>query len=170
MTVIINIGISGSGKSTWTADFLKTNLDYLRINRDDLRKSMVGDLNGYYKRPDLNQLEKIINDIQFQSFMNYKDSHKNVIIDNTHLKEKYINVWLNTFKLINDNIDVYFKLFDCDLDLAKNRVLLRDYPELTSFDTGIYHHNSQTDYIEQQYKDYQIIKQLILDKYADKII
>ena len=62
--VIINVGISGAGKSTWTTQFIKENPNYLRINRDDIRKTLVGDLNGYYERKDLNRIETSINFIE----------------------------------------------------------------------------------------------------------
>lgn len=44
--VIITVGISGSGKSTWSTNFIKENPKYLRLNRDDIRKTLVGDLDG----------------------------------------------------------------------------------------------------------------------------
>ena len=35
--VLILIGIPGSGKSTWSTEFVKENKDWVRINRDDFR-------------------------------------------------------------------------------------------------------------------------------------
>ena len=38
MKILFLVGISGSGKSTFAEEFLAKNQDYLRINRDDIRK------------------------------------------------------------------------------------------------------------------------------------
>lgn len=48
--LIILVGISGSGKSTWATEYIQKNPDTLRINRDDIRKSLVGTLKNYYPR------------------------------------------------------------------------------------------------------------------------
>lgn len=157
MRAIINIGISGSGKSSWTADFLKKNNDYLRINRDDLRQVCVKDLKEYYLRKDLKLLEDIITNMESDLFINYIKFNKNIIIDNTNLKEKDINKWLYLFMI--HNVDFSFKLFDCDLDIAKQRVMNRD--NLIEVETG---------YIDKQYKNYKNIKKQILKNYEDQII
>jgi adenylate kinase family enzyme len=35
MNILILIGIPASGKSTFAKEFIETNLDYVRINRDN---------------------------------------------------------------------------------------------------------------------------------------
>lgn len=158
MRAIINIGISGSGKSSWTADFLKKNNDYLRINRDDLRQVCVKDLKEYYLRKDLKFLEtNIITNMESDLFINYIKFNKNIIIDNTNLKEKDINKWIHLFNI--NNVKFSFKLFDCDLDIAKQRVMARD--NLIEVETS---------YIDKQYKNYKNIKKQILKNYEDQII
>jgi predicted kinase len=158
MRAIINIGISGSGKSSWTADFLKKNNDYLRINRDDLRQVCVKDLKEYYLRKDLKFLEtNIITNMESDLFINYIKFNKNIIIDNTNLKEKDINKWLYLFMI--HNVDFSFKLFDCDLETAKQRVMTRDKLIET-----------EVKYIDKQYNNYKNIKRIILEQYESKII
>ena len=170
MKVIINVGISGSGKSTWTTNFIK-NLNFLRINRDDIRKVCVGDLKDYYKRPDVNNIEThIISIIEYDLFINYLEMNINCIIDNTNLKKEYIKKWIDLCE--DHDIEYQFKLFDCDLNIAKERVLLRDFPHLITFDTGIQHFSNilELNYIDKQYENYNNIKKWILENYEDKII
>lgn len=155
--LIICIGISGAGKSTWVKEFTKENLNYLRINRDDIRKTIVGDLKGYYKRPDIRGLEKIVSDVEEQLLLNYTMLNKSVILDNTNLNEQVLNKWIENSQKIK--YDIKFKLFDCDLHIAKTRVLWRDdllWEEIK--------------YIEKQYELYQSIKKWILNNYKEYII
>lgn len=170
MKVIINVGISGSGKSTWTTNFMK-NHKYLRINRDDIRKVCVGDLKDYYKRSDLNIIEThIISILEYDLFINYLEMKINIIIDNTNLKREYLKKWINLLE--DHDIEYQFKLFDCDLNIAKERILLRDYSHLMSIDTGINHSIKlpELEYIEKQYNQYLEIKKWIKDNYESKII
>lgn len=162
--VIICVGCSGAGKSSWAAQFIKDNPNYLRINRDDIRKTLVGDLDGYYQRKDLNSIELEINDIEEYLFNTIIGLHsKSVIIDNTNLKQSYINRWLKLIQNEEDyKLDFKFKLFDIELEEAINRVIIRDLPEgKTIFDAS---------YIDKQHSDYQQIKQWIINNYKDKII
>lgn len=159
--LIITIGISGSGKSTWSSNFLKNNLNYLRINRDDIRKTMVGSLEEYYTRKDLHQLEAIVSDIEEQLFMNYGSYVKSVIVDNTNLNQKVIKSWIKHANYYN--YDINFKLFDCELREAQQRVFERDYwDNRDNFD--------KVKYIEKQYKQYQLIKEWVIDNYKKYII
>lgn len=161
MNVIINVGISGSGKSTWTTNFIK-NHKYLRINRDDIRKVCVGDLKDYYKRSDLNIIEThIISIIEYDLFINYLEMNTNFIIDNTNLKQKYIEKWINMLE--DHDVTYQFKLFDCDVNIAKQRVITRDFPHLNL-------QSPELNYIDKQYTDYQQIKKYILEKHESKII
>lgn len=63
--VIICVGTSGSGKSTWSIQLLKYNTNYIRSNRDNIRRTLIGDLVNYYNRKDLNNLEKIVTNIEY---------------------------------------------------------------------------------------------------------
>lgn len=59
--LIILSGISGSGKTTIATDLCNKFEKHVRVNRDELRKQLVGKLDqNYYKRKDLNSLEKQI--------------------------------------------------------------------------------------------------------------
>ena len=85
--IILTIGISGSGKSSWTTNFIKENSNYLRINRDDIRKTLVGNLDGYYQKEprQLNHIENIVTFTENHLFDDLISCNYNVIIDNTNL-------------------------------------------------------------------------------------
>ena len=155
--LIICVGIPGSGKSTWTRDFLQHNSQYLRINRDDIRRTLNKDLVEYYSRKDVFVIEKIVSDIEqsiASSIFNYK---KSIIIDNTNLKLKTIQQWIDI--AYDFGYKVSFKLFDCDLELAKSRVINRDE----------YNALNKVAYIEKQYKQYIEVKKYILEHHKEEI-
>lgn len=156
--IIICVGISGSGKSTWTTKFLKENHNFLRINRDDIRKTLIGDLNGYYQRSDLNDIERFINKIEKDLYTSINYIHRNIIIDNTNLKIQYINKWIDLAE--DDYYDFKFKLFDIELDEAQRRVAHREH--MQTFEN--------LNYINKQYEDYKKIKEFLYKNYKEKII
>lgn len=167
--VVICAGVSGSGKTTWSTQFIKENSDYLRINRDGLRYTLTGDTVSYYQREDINKSEAIINHLESQLFLAYTNNKYNIIIDNTNLTQKYINKWFRLAQLNKDkynaenpdnpiDYDIQFKFFDCEVSRAKLRVTHRDTPPYS------------LDYIDKQYNQYIDIKKWILDNHSDKII
>lgn len=164
--ILILIGISGSGKSTWTTNFLKENHNYLRINRDDIRKTLVGNLDGYYQRNDLGNLEGIVSTIEYDLKQDLVCYEKSIIIDNTNLKQKYIN---NYIKILPVDYTFKFKLFDCDLLLAKERVYEREGFGL-ALDENHITICPETDYINKQYEDYLKIKEWINQTYPNHIL
>lgn len=181
--VIITVGVSGSGKSSWSTQFIKDNPNYLRINRDSIRQTLVGDLDGYYQRQDLNKLELIVNDIESKLFISMLNSSKIPIIDNTNLKLEYVSKWINGVTAWNSEssefhdypliLDFKFKLFDIFLEDAKNRVLNRDFEGIEYSSKGDLYLEScleKVTYIEKQYLQYQEIKKYLETNYKDKII
>ncbi len=171
--VIINVGISGSGKSTFTEEFLNNNHNYLRISRDDIRRVLVKDLTNYYKREDLFKIEEMVTSIEEQIFWAIINSDKIPIIDNTNLTEKYIRRWISLIETANlltekaERIEVRFKLFSCNLETAQNRVAARDF-ELN--EEKSYCERDEVQYIKKQYTQYQIIEQFLLTNHQNQIL
>ena len=161
------MGSSGSGKSTFSISFLKNTSEFIRCNRDDIRRVLIGDLIDYYKRRDLNGFEKLVSTIMYFIIDTAISKGKSLIIDNTNLKIKDLNNLLKQFD--NSDYNINFKLFDCDLLEAKNRVANRDnYP--LSFNENHVTICKHVDYIDKQYQQYNDIKEYILKTYPDKII
>ena len=158
--IIICIGISGSGKSTWSTQLLKRSTDYIRCNRDDIRRVLIGNLVDYYGRRDLGGFEKMVTNIEYFIWETAIRNSKSVIIDNTNLKLHTINSIIKYFT--SSGYTMQFKLFDYPLQDAKKRVYDRDYWNLRDL--------TSVDYIDKQYKQYQSSKKWILETYPDNII
>ncbi len=159
--LIILCGISGSGKSTFATNYIKENPNILRINRDSIRLTLVGDLNGYYQRKNLNLIEREVTRLEEEMINHLGLSRWSIIIDNTNLKQSYIKNWitLNTIYIQNKNI-IQFKLFDISLEDAQRRVARRENMQ-TFEDLG---------YMYKQYTQYQEIKKWLENNYKDQII
>ncbi len=153
---IILIGISGSGKSTWATNLLKTDNSYLRINRDSFRLALVSSLDDYYQRRDLNTLETLVTSLETESFHIICANGKIPLIDNTSLKLTYINKWI--YFCTEHEIDYKFKFFDpISLEECENRVKERDNLKDVS-------------YIQKQFDIYQKVKEEIIKLYPNKIL
>jgi predicted kinase len=93
--LIITVGCSGSGKSTWThREWLKNPNNIVIVNRDKIRELLFGytetNVNEYYQRKDLNKLEKQVTKYEDTLINEGLCENKTVIVDATHLQEKYI--------------------------------------------------------------------------------
>jgi predicted kinase len=118
--LIIMVGISGSGKST-KAKEISERTGALIINRDKLREMLFGytesNIHNYYNLPDLYLKEN-----QITSFQNYLVERalvkgNDVIIDNTNLKQSYINDFIKSFC----KYKIEFELIESDLSEAIKR-------------------------------------------------
>lgn len=172
--VIICVGPSGCGKSLWTTELMQKNSNFLRINRDAIRETLVGTMDGYYTREDFNELEGLVNQLELNFATRLVTAGKSIIIDNTHLVQKYITRWINLFETDNffnhRGYKIKFKLFECDnINITKQRVIDRDNLQLT-FDSEHTYICPAVDYIDKQFKQYQEVKKWLLENYKDDII
>lgn len=91
----ITVGISGSGKSTWSHEqWKKDPKNTTIINRDNIRALLFGfteaSVREYYKRPDIAGLEKKVTRYE-DTLINDALNHGNhVIVDATHLNRRYL--------------------------------------------------------------------------------
>ena len=162
--VIINVGVSGSGKSTWSTEYIKNNIGNYRINRDSIREQLVGTLDGYYQRKDVTYLEKLVTNMEEISFVNMLGEGASIIVDNTNLKPSYIQKWVDFVQAWNEDLPdfrkvaVRFKLFpESNAELLKKRVNIRDAPlgwdKLNYIDKQVSSIRSAIAYVEDNYKD-----------------
>jgi len=154
---ILTVGISGSGKTTWaknlinhieTPGFLKDR-DFVRVNYDDIRKTLVGDLiePDYYSRPNRQDLESIVFTTADSMLGTIGLMRRNLIpiFDNTNLRIKYVTKLINQLEQYDYN--VLFKFFPVKPGVAVNRVYHRDFEEVEN-------NSERTDYISKQYQQY----------------
>lgn len=94
-SVVIYIGLPGSGKSTAASAFLKEQAEkdpghrWVRINRDDLRAMAAGSAKNPHKLGP--QTEALLRTVKTQMLRAALESGASVILDDTHLNPKVIN-------------------------------------------------------------------------------
>ncbi len=107
--LIFMIGIPGSGKTTWSKQFVKDNSNYIRICPDEIREELTGNISDQSKNNLVWEITKkrVIENLK----------SKNVILDATNLKNKDRNKFI---KGIEANIK--YKIFEIDKETAKERI------------------------------------------------
>ena len=120
MKIIVLVGISGSGKSTFASTTVRHNPErYVTLSRDKVRELIYGytesDVHEYYGRNDFNYMERQVSDTLDVLISFWLKKGKDVIVDNTHLKRKYIEEY-DKF-----GVDVETIFFGVDLDVAIER-------------------------------------------------
>ena len=123
--LIITVGISGSGKSTWAHEKWESNPEkYVIISRDKIRELLFGytdeTIDKYYATPSISKFEKQVTRYE-DTLINDALSHgKYVIIDATHLSRKYLqrfSYW---------NVETSILIFSIELEAAISRDLVRN--------------------------------------------
>ncbi len=159
-TMTILVGRSGSGKSSYANQITATNPWTFLINRDSIRRALVGNLDNYYDRDNTSGLEMIVNNIEETLFENYANHNYSIVVDNTNLKHRYIKPWISLAGYYGYN--VRFKIFDVPAEICKERVMHRDFLGKTT--------PQLVDYIDIQDKQFQSIVEWINNNYKDKIL
>lgn len=137
--IIILVGISGSGKTTWCEDFIKENPGYVRVNRDSVRMEITASNSRFLER----DLENLVTKMQHEQIRTCLLEGFNVIIDNTNLRRKTISDITISF---NHLANITIRFVEEDLDICKERVIIRDALEDVS-------------YIDKQYSNLQTLKE-----------
>ena len=119
------IGLSGSGKSTYSKKFLFENPSYRRVNRDEIRQMIFGyaeeDIHYYYKLNDFVKNEHQISRVQDSLIKQLLQEGYNVLMDNTNLQIKYINQFKQDFPMVEFSYD----LIDTPIEICIERDLNR---------------------------------------------
>lgn len=156
--IIILVGISGSGKSTFAKGYVKNHLDTVIISRDTIRMSLFGfneETYGDYYKDDITEREKIVTNF-FNSQVRYAlEKGLDVIADNTHLNKSYIYA----YKQFGVPFEV--RVFDVNLDVC----IQRDFERIKSVGGDV---------VNKQYKSFKKLldsdfREEVL-KYNDEII
>lgn len=105
--LIITVGISGSGKSTWAHEqWLNDPYMYVIVNRDKIRELLFGyteqSIDMYYRLPNISKFEKQVTRYEDTLINDGLNHGKTVIVDATHLTRKY----LERFKYWNVETEV----------------------------------------------------------------
>lgn len=95
--IVILRGIPGAGKSTLAKQMVSEG--WRRVNKDEIRLM----LNGYKMD---NSDEKIVEMVQHMAIVGLMNEGRNIVIDNTHAKQKYIDEIVQMVKVHNQETDL----------------------------------------------------------------
>ena len=119
LKVIATIGLPGSGKSTWAREHVRKREDWVRVNRDDFRQMLK---NAPISDP---KVEDMITRMQDEAIISALRFGQNVVVDNTHLKPRYLE---RLAELVKFYADLEFMLFDLPAKKCIERDAQRDNP------------------------------------------
>ena len=119
MKIIILQGLPGSGKTTWAKSFCQINLNYVRINRDDLRN-----MSGKYWVP---SRESYITSLEQTAVSLALEAGYNVILDSTNFNDK-VHAWVQKIAETFLDTEVEVKFFDVSVKECIKRDSKRESP------------------------------------------
>ena len=127
--VIMMIGVPGSGKSTFTQNFINKNKDYMILSRDkiiedNINKSQYDNYNDSFKDEEFQKFVSKQFDIEFDSMIK---NNKNIVIDMTNLTYKS-----RKQKLLKIPEDKYWKVAE---------VFIRSYNDIIKINNERKNHN-----------------------------
>ena len=121
--LILTVGIPGSGKSTWSQQYIRENPNTVRVNSDRLREMLFAynpaKIKEYWKNSNLQDTESIVRKVVRNITTNLLNKNINVIVDAMNLDEAVITKFINIAKL--NQSSVVIKEFNTPLDTCVRR-------------------------------------------------
>jgi predicted kinase len=127
LKLIVTVGISNSGKTKWAEKFVQDNLNFVNINRDDIREELfckIGRLSQYRMTKAKEKEVTRVQEKMMKLAVEYPENFS-VIISDTNLNpktRKKLKKFANTHKM-----EYIEKVFDTSLHLCKRRNIKRGY-------------------------------------------
>ena len=141
--LFILVGAPGSGKSTFARYFLRTEDNWVRVNRDDFRLMQFGDtlMSPFYE-------ERITKMVE-ASVITLLKNHTNVIIDATNSSLRTLEDMVHTY---TEYADITFKVFDLSVEELVKRCDKR-YEQTGKFipKSAIEKHVTQLQYTKEKF-------------------
>ena len=155
---IILVGNSGAGKSTWAEKFVRENQNFVRVNKDSIRKCLVytNSASGYWARDDNYILEIIVKNTMEQMISLCHFHGKDIVVDGTNITQANLDYLLS---ILEGRFDYTFRVFTISVEEARERVMKRE--GLDCLD--------ETRYLERYDVDFQnMLAYLVVNNY-DKL-
>lgn len=112
--LLLPIGISGSGKSSWISS--NTDSNTVVVCPDDIRRELTGSVSDQSKNAE-------VWSITFKRLADALNAGKDVILDATNVKARDRRGLMTFLKeKVKRPFDAYAKIFDVDPEIAKKRV------------------------------------------------
>lgn len=109
-TLIMNIGLPRSGKSTWSMK-----QDCPVVSRDAIRLAHHGEAFNPKCEEFITFIENLMVDSLFEA------GHENIILDACHTSLRYRNRWRN--RMNGRDVQIVYNYFDTDIDTCKKRAI-----------------------------------------------
>lgn len=123
--LILTVGISNSGKTTWTNEYLKDNPETVDINRDDLRARNFTETGIIQDYKFSKKKESAVSDISFEVAETAKGLSYDIIVSDTNLNPKTRLKWLTWAK--ENDYNYGEEVFTTEPHVCIKRSLKRDY-------------------------------------------
>ena len=149
--VILPIGTSGSGKSTWIKSINSDN-EFEVISPDAMRVEFAGDMN------DKSKDEEIYKEAAARTIQAIKNGKK-VIFDTTNLTKEKRRPFIKAIKEAIPGANIQYKLMPLDAELAKQRIK-------ADIEAGVNRANVSSETIDRHAKSY---KQMLKDITSEDI-
>lgn len=156
--IILTIGMPTSGKSTWSKQYILENPNTIRFNRDDIRIMLSGTYDSTNSENEL-----LINKLCHNAIISAINNKRDIIIDETNLKIKYVNEFVEKYKYI---ANIKFKVFHITLEEAlvrnKNRAIVFDEDVFRKMYDRYKHLTTNFDFSDISY-ELSITKKTVVD-------
>lgn len=110
--LVVITGLPGSGKTERARQIIQENINYVRLNRDDLRKTF------FLNKPWLQEEEEVVPLIQHMMCRSLLKLGKNIVIDDLNLNKKTVERYTVLAKECNAEVDFIHlrpSIFQCIL-------------------------------------------------------
>lgn len=114
--IVLPIGISGSGKSTWIKVMLEYDDNLKVISPDDIRREITGTVSDQTKNGEVFR-------IAYDRVVNAMNNGNSVIFDATNIRSRERRSLLAYIdENVYSDVNAYAKIFDVDPEICKDRI------------------------------------------------